>query len=198
MTILVMTTGGTINAVAFTDPVHAPPVVTMPPDQTNRVQKVLETFSFVKVRIHPLKPVDSKEMNDAYRSDMLNIIEGASEKAVLITQGTDTLLQTADYFYHHSLTNNILQNKIILITGAMMPLGNGSNSDGYLNLEFSARQLMNMSNQSPQHIVFIVLCDYQETSTNAIEWYPKLYPYEPGVYEKFYDSDSRYNRLIRI
>ena len=83
------------------------------------------------VRVMPLMNKDSLEMTDADRSAILELIEQVlSERpAVVITHGTDTMVQTGLY-----LKQALPELKApIVLTGAMTPLG-FEGSDGLQNL----------------------------------------------------------------
>ncbi|MGE3624298.1 MAG: asparaginase domain-containing protein [Bdellovibrionales bacterium] len=198
MSILVLTTGGTIGALPYEDPSNPPAFSEMPPDRRDLVCEALngKSFSFAQTRCVSLPPRDSKEIDAGYRDSMLEKIVEMPEKLVLITHGTDRILGTAAYFYQHYKTVPGLANKAIILTGAMVPLANGPASDGFLNLEFSLRKLMEFENaaESGRRALcrtYIVLCDHDVTGN----WAPHLYPYAPGRYEKIYTADSRYNKI---
>ncbi len=180
MSILVITTGGTIGALPYPDPKNPPEFSAMPPAGCDLVAVALTVFA--NTRSISLEPRDSKLIDEAYRLNIAGLIREVPETAILITHGTDTMLQTADFFFQRPVPG-----KTIILTGAMTPLANGFESDGYRNLAFALEQLA-MPGLSP---VNIVLCDF----TADGEWQPRLYPYAPDRYEKFYAEDGRYNRL---
>ena len=190
MSLLVLTTGGTIGALPYEDPRKPPEFSSMPPAGRDFVREALEThFASVKTRCIALEPCDSKLMDESYRKEILSLIETAPEEAVLITHGTDALLNTADFFYALFRRNAVLGGKKIILTGSMTPLSNGAESDGYLNLAFSLDRLTQRA--SLPKGVNIVLCDFDKEGA----WKPRLYAYAPDTYEKFYDLDCRYSRL---
>ena len=83
------------------------------------------------VRVMPLMNKDSLEMTDADRSAILGLIEQTLSEysAVVITHGTDTMVQTGRY-----LKQALPELKVpIVLTGAMTPLG-FEGSDGFQNL----------------------------------------------------------------
>ena len=82
----------------------------------------------------------------------------------------------------------------------MIPLANGPQSDGYLNLEFSLKQLGRFASEAKKENngVYIVLCDYERPDDEKSAWKPHLYRFYPGYYEKFYAEDRRYSRLRRV
>ncbi len=72
--------------------------------------------------------VDSLELDDAGRERIVARARECEEQAVVITHGTDTMVQTA-----RALAEARLQGKTIVLTGAMVPYAFGS-SDGLFNL----------------------------------------------------------------
>ncbi len=81
----------------------------------------------VDTSIRTLMLVDSLEMTDTDRNIIIESCKGAVENKIVITHGTDTMTTTAKV-----LAENI-NNKTIVITGAMIPYKFGS-SDGLFNL----------------------------------------------------------------
>ena len=184
MGILVLTTGGTIGAMPYKD-VHKPPQMSeMPPAGQDMVANAVAGFGLPGLRCEKLEPRDSKLIDTAYRQNIASLIEAAPESEILITHGTDTILQTADFFYQQGLAG-----KKIILTGAMVPIANGPESDGYLNLAFALAML---DQPAALPAVGIVLCDFDAHH----KWLPRLYPYQPDRYQKIYADDGRYSRLM--
>jgi L-asparaginase len=77
--------------------------------------------------IRTLMMIDSLEMTDADRNLILEQCRNAPESRIVITHGTDTMAITAQ-----KLAGSI-QDKTIVLTGAMVPYKFGS-SDGLFNL----------------------------------------------------------------
>jgi L-asparaginase len=189
--ILVITTGGTIGALPYEDPQRPPQFSSMPPKGRDLVRDALGThFATHDTRCISLQPRDSKQIDKLYRKNILAIVEAAAENAILITHGTDTILQSADFLYRRF--SNSLGRKAIILTGAMIPLANGQASDGHLNLAFSLDLLTRFAPELAK--INIVLCDFDKGGA----WKPRLYPYRPNQYTKFYDSDGRYNRIREL
>jgi L-asparaginase len=80
--------------------------------------------------IEPLMLIDSLDMTDAHRQQILNACTTAMETQIILTHGTDTMVETA-----HVLGNARL-NKTIVLTGAMIPF-EMKNSDAMFNLGFA-------------------------------------------------------------
>jgi L-asparaginase len=81
----------------------------------------------VPVAVQTVMMVDSLEMTDADRRTLLDQCRRAPEKQIVITHGTDTMVETARILEEGQL------GKTIVLTGAMVPYAFGS-SDGLFNL----------------------------------------------------------------
>jgi len=84
--------------------------------------------SRVEVSITTLMMIDSLEMTDADRARIVDACAQAAESRILITHGTDTMVDTAK-----ALAAAPDRRKTIVLTGAMVPYAFGS-SDGLFNL----------------------------------------------------------------
>jgi len=83
--------------------------------------------SRVGISVQTLMLIDSLEMTDAHRQQILAACRGASEQRIVVTHGTDTMEHTARTIGAAGLP------KTIVLTGAMVPYTFGS-SDGLFNL----------------------------------------------------------------
>lgn len=81
----------------------------------------------VAVDIRTLMMVDSREMTDEDREMIARNCAKAKETRIVITHGTDTMVETA------RVIANLVKDKTIVLTGAMIPYTFGS-SDGMFNL----------------------------------------------------------------
>ena len=81
----------------------------------------------LRIKIIPLMMIDSLNMTDADRNTILENCKKAKEDKILITHGTDTMVETA------KVLGNSIKDKTIVLTGAMIPYKFGS-SDGLFNL----------------------------------------------------------------
>ena len=81
----------------------------------------------LQVDINTLMMVDSLSMTDADRKNILETCKKIKEDKILITHGTDTMVETA------KVLGTAINNKTIILTGAMVPYKFGS-SDGLFNL----------------------------------------------------------------
>lgn len=192
MKLLVITTGGTIGALRYRDPLHHPEYSSFPPVGTCYVQRaLLHAEMGLAARNYvteALPPRDSKRIDAVYRAQIVRAITCHPLQRVLITHGTDALLKTAAYLYRVPG----LRGRTIILTGAMLPLANGAASDGWQNLRYAVRRLMRQGRLPPG--VYLVLSDYGD---QARVWLPKLYRYVPGMLVKYYDPDrADRSRLI--
>ena len=80
-----------------------------------------------EVSLRTLMMIDSLDMSDADRELIVNYASKTDEDKIVITHGTDTMTVTAAALAKAQL------NKIIVLTGAMIPYKFGS-SDGLFNL----------------------------------------------------------------
>jgi L-asparaginase len=76
-----------------------------------------------------LMMVDSLDMDDAARQIIEFNCKKTPYKHILITHGTDTMVETARY-----LGKAAVEEKTIVLTGAMIPYAFGTSSDGFFNL----------------------------------------------------------------
>ncbi|MBW2356991.1 MAG: asparaginase [Deltaproteobacteria bacterium] len=79
------------------------------------------------VRIEVVMMKDSLEMTERDRRQILNACRGCEESRIVITHGTDTMVDTARF------REGKVPGKTIVLTGAMVPYTFGS-SDGLFNL----------------------------------------------------------------
>jgi L-asparaginase len=83
--------------------------------------------SRLEVTFRTLMMVDSLELTDEDRDLIARNCEKARESCIVITHGTDTMVDTARVLAER------VQGKTIVLTGAMIPIAFGS-SDGLFNL----------------------------------------------------------------
>ena len=80
------------------------------------------------VDVKTLMMLDSLEMTDEDRGIILHNCNRSQEDKILITHGTDTMVDTARILAAANL------DKTIVLTGAMVPYAFGTSSDGFFNL----------------------------------------------------------------
>ena len=81
----------------------------------------------LNVNLRVLMMIDSLEMTDADRQTIAEHCSRVDEQNILITHGTDTMIETA------KVIADTVKEKTIVLTGAMVPYKFGS-SDGLFNL----------------------------------------------------------------
>jgi L-asparaginase len=85
--------------------------------------------SRLDVSVRTLMMIDSLDMTEADRAIIVEQCREAAEPRILITHGTDTMVETARAL----AADAALAGKTIVLTGAMIPYAFGS-SDGLFNL----------------------------------------------------------------
>jgi L-asparaginase len=83
--------------------------------------------SRVEVSVRTLMMIDSLDMIDADRAIIVDQCRNAAESRIVVTHGTDTMVETA------TALAAAVSGKTIVLTGAMVPYAFGS-SDGLFNL----------------------------------------------------------------
>lgn len=85
--------------------------------------------STLDIDVKTLMMLDSLEMTAADREIIIHSCRNAKTNQIVITHGTDTMVETA-----RVLADASIDGKTIIITGAMVPYAFGSSSDGFFNL----------------------------------------------------------------
>ena len=98
------------------------------------------------VEISTLMMIDSLEMDDIDRKQILQNCQKTRSDKIVITHGTDTMVRTGAMLAEHHI------DKTIILTGAMIPYAFGSSSDGFFNLGSSMAFA-----QALPHGVYIVM-----------------------------------------
>lgn len=121
MAIRVFVTGGTfdkeyneLNGELFFKDTHLPEMLRLGRNRT-------------PIEMEVLMMIDSLQMTDANRISISEQCINASEQQIVITHGTDTMVETA------TILAEYVKYKTIVLTGAMVPYKFGS-SDGLFNL----------------------------------------------------------------
>lgn len=83
----------------------------------------------VEIDIKTLMMVDSLEMRDEDRAIIVYNCSKTPSQRILLTHGTDRMVETA-----RVLAEANIQDKTIVLTGAMVPYAFGTSSDGFFNL----------------------------------------------------------------
>ncbi len=124
--VYIIATGGTI------DKIYSPSEQTTILSEKSSIPAYLENIAGVKAiyKFEQLMMIDSRDMTDAHRAKLLNAIKNVPSSNIVITHGTDTMVETALYIGENS-TN---LNKTIILTGSMVPMDGFTNSDAGFNL----------------------------------------------------------------
>jgi len=85
--------------------------------------------STLDIDIKTLMMVDSLEMTEEDRQIILHNCRRCKSDQIIITHGTDRIVETATY-----LAKEKLEGKTVILTGAMIPYAFGTSSDGFFNL----------------------------------------------------------------
>lgn len=82
------------------------------------------------IQIDTLMMIDSLDMNTKHTDAIVAACMTSTSEKIVITHGTDRMVETAQILAQEKG----LQNKTIILTGAMIPYAFGSSSDGFFNL----------------------------------------------------------------
>jgi L-asparaginase len=95
--------------------------------ETHVTDMLLLGRSKVELEVKTLMLIDSLDMTELHRKEIVDACNTCVNNQIVLTHGTDTLTQTA------SVLADEIKDKTIVITGAMIPYKFGS-SDGLFNL----------------------------------------------------------------
>ncbi|MGB4850394.1 MAG: asparaginase domain-containing protein, partial [Saprospiraceae bacterium] len=84
--------------------------------------------SSLDIEIRTLMMIDSMQMTDLHRDTIIKNCEACHHDKIIITHGTDTMVETAKALAAADIP------KTIVLTGAMIPYAFGTSSDGFFNL----------------------------------------------------------------
>ena len=104
----ILTTGGTIDKVYFDKKSN---YEVGDPFVEELLHKMNVNISF---KVKSLMKIDSLEMTDIHREEILNYIKNSNSINFLITHGTDSIVETAIYL-------NKISDKTIVLTGSLKP-----------------------------------------------------------------------------
>lgn len=84
--------------------------------------------STLDLNVKTLMMLDSLEITQTERDTIYDSCRETTSHKILITHGTDTIVETAKFLASKKL------DKTIVLTGAMVPIAFGTSSDGFFNL----------------------------------------------------------------
>jgi L-asparaginase len=125
----IIATGGTIDS-----KFHAP-------TESSKVKENSGIEQFLNNIIQPhfsykldqICMLDSGDITDKIRSDIINLIENSPSSKILITHGTNTMVETLEYIQNELQ----IKNKTIILTGSMIPMDGFCPTDGGFNLGYA-------------------------------------------------------------
>lgn len=120
----------------------------------------------VGLEIRTLMMIDSLDMTDTDRELIAKNCQRCGEEQILITHGTDTMVDTAAFIASYNIP------KTIVLTGAMIPYKFGS-SDGFFNLGNALGYV-----QSLQPGVYVVM------NGRAFDWNRVRKNKKTGIFEE--------------
>lgn len=82
----------------------------------------------IDTNVKTIMMMDSLKMTNEDRLLILNQCKESETDKIIITHGTDTIVETAHFLAKENLE------KTIILTGAMVPYAFGNSSDGFFNL----------------------------------------------------------------
>lgn len=92
------------------------------------IEMLIQSRISVETDIETLMLKDSLEMNDQDRRLVSQACNNSKDKQIIITHGTDTMVETA-----HTIAADLAQDKIVVLLGAMVP-HHFKGSDALFNL----------------------------------------------------------------
>ena len=104
----ILTTGGTIDKVYFDKKCN---YEVGDPFVEELLRKMNVNISF---KVKSLMKIDSLDMTDIHREEILNYIKNSNANNFLITHGTDSIVETAIYLKK-------ISDKTIVLTGSLKP-----------------------------------------------------------------------------
>ena len=97
-------------------------------EKTHIPEMLKRSKSRLNVEVKTLMMIDSLEMTESDINKIIKECEDSKSKRIVITHGTDTMVNTAGKIAKK------INDKTIVLTGAMIPYAFGSSSDGFFNL----------------------------------------------------------------
>jgi len=96
--------------------------------KSTHLNKMLEEYkNKVGIDIETIMLIDSLYMKDHHRQEILNKCKSCEEDRIVVTHGTDTMVETA------KLLGKEIKNKTIILTGSLIPYS-FVKSDAHFNL----------------------------------------------------------------
>lgn len=130
----IIATGGTIDA--HFSPKEYKPV----PNDESYINEFITNYIKPHFKVHhtTASMIDSLYMNDNIREKIHTEVENSAFDKILITHGTDGMIETAKFL------QDKVSKKTIILVGSMIPLKGFSPSDGGFSLGFAIGNLLNL------------------------------------------------------
>ncbi len=128
-------TGGTIDS--YYDPDLCTPIPYNESIIPEYMRKSLFLDPDLQFEFVQIASKDSRDIDNEVRDKIVEVISKSEGENFIITHGTFTLFQTAQYIASKMQTNE----KKIILTGSMVPLSGFYHSDGHFNLGFALGSL---------------------------------------------------------
>jgi len=109
MAIHILSTGGTI------DKIHDPITEKLIFGDRSHVSDMVSNSNVPNLQFSSVMLKDSLDINNDDRQIMADFVAACDEERIIITHGTSTMVETAQFIAQHS------SDKIIVLTGAMRP-----------------------------------------------------------------------------
>ncbi|WP_371398031.1 asparaginase domain-containing protein [Fretibacter rubidus] len=119
MTMLILTTGGTL------DKIHDTYTEGLVFGENSHMEELLRIGRSFMPRIENLMRLDSLDMTDNDREHILQAVLVAPETQIVITHGTGTMEQTAKFL------SGRIGDKTVILTGSMRPFSLGKSDAGF-------------------------------------------------------------------
>lgn len=135
--LLIIITGGTIDAEAYADPENPPKIATMleesaVPAALAGMNLARPYYCFLWLR------KDSKEFTEADIKALAQVIKTSGHTEIVITHGTDRMVENSRMLAGVGIQDSGIR---VAFTGSMIPLANGEHSDGYRNLRYAMENI---------------------------------------------------------
>lgn len=130
-------TGGTIDS--YYDVNKCLPIPFTESQIPEYVDKSLFLDEQVKLNYVQICSKDSRDVSDEDRRKLCEAIDASSASRFVITHGTFTMFETANYLREHLRRSDVK----IVITGSMVPLVGFYHSDAHFNIGYSLGYLQN-------------------------------------------------------
>ncbi|MFA7275638.1 MAG: asparaginase domain-containing protein [Pseudobdellovibrionaceae bacterium] len=128
-------TGGTIDSLYNPKSETAEPATqSCVPDYINRMIHPHDTVTCETVCM-----LDSGDIDDALRQTILDRVLACPHDHIIIVHGTNTMTTTQDFL------SGKTRDKVVVLTGAMVPLKEFAMSDGGFNLGYACAEVKNLS-----------------------------------------------------